>query len=132
MGKIFVPNGRCVGDAYIPLPSGATTEQMGTFVFSSLLLGINSSQNYLSLQGAMLLNETQNLFEIYLGVPKGDYYIIEGTHVYARDFTKAKVLVNPTGEPFSVYLDGNYETLAGKTVSSLNMDPHTGLILKAT
>jgi len=44
----------------------------------------------------------------------------------------AKVLVNPTGEPFSVYLDGNYETLAGKTVSSLNMDPHTGLILKAT
>ena len=127
-GKIFCPHGRCLPQH---LPVDCTQEQTATFVFSSLLLGVNRSQNYLSLQGAMLLDEVQNLFKINLGIPKGNYYLIEGTHVYARDFTKIKVLVNPTDQPYSVYLDGYYETLEGQIVSSVNAKPHTGLILKA-
>jgi len=126
-GKIFSPHAQCAVDQ---IPADCTTQQMATFVFSSLLLGINKSQNYLSLQGAMLLDEIQDLFKIDLGVPKANYYLIEGTHVYARDFTKIKVLVNPTDQPFLVYLDGDYETLEGQIVSSVNMEPHTGLILK--
>ena len=128
-GKIYLPHSRCAVDL---IPADCTSEQMATFAFSSLLLGINKSQNCLSLMGAMLSNEVQNLFKIDLGVPKGNYYVIEGTHVYARDFTKIKVLVNPTDHPYSVNLDGDYETLEGQIVSSVNMEPHTGLILKVT
>jgi len=127
-GKIFLPHSRC---AVNQIPAGCTSEQMATFAFSSLLLGINRSQNYLSLQGAMLLDEVQSLFKIDLGVPTGNYYVTEGGHVYARDFTKIKVLVNPTDQPYLVYLDGEYETFDGQIVSSFNMEPHTGLILKA-
>ena len=127
-GKIFLPYGQCELE-YLPVI--CTQKQMATFVFSSLLLGINRSQNYLFLRGVMLLNEIQDLFKTDLGVPKANYYLIEGTHVYARDFTKIKVLVNPTDKPFSVYLDAEYETLEGQIVSSVNIGPHTGLILKA-
>jgi len=127
-GKIYYPHGRCSEGQ---IPSGFTTEEMATFVFSSFLLGIGKSQNYLSLQGAVLLDEINDLFEIDLGVPKGDYRKIDGTHVYIRDFTKIKVLVNPTEQTFSVHLDRDYETLEGGFVSSVSMKPHTGLILKA-
>ena len=126
-GKIYCLAGLCAVDQ---IPDDCTTQQMAAFVFSSLLLGINKSQSYLLLQGAMLLDDVQNLFKIDLGVPKGDYYLIEGTHVYARDFTKVKVLVNSADEPYSVNLDGDYETLEGQIVSSINIEPHTGVILK--
>ena len=125
--KIFRAHGQCKLEHLLV---NCTQKQMATFVFSSLLLGVNKSQNYLSLQGAMLLDEVQNLFKIDLGVPKGDYYLIDGTHIYARDFTKAKVLVNPTDEPYSVNLNGDHETLEGKIVSSINIGSHTGVILK--
>ena len=59
----------------------------------------------------MLLDEIQNLFKTDLGVPKGNYYVIEGTHVYERDFSKVKVLVNPTNDNYTVYLDEDYKIL---------------------
>jgi len=126
-GKIFLPHSRCKVDQ---IPVDCTSEQMATFVFSSLLLGIKKSQNYLSLDGAILLDEIQKLYRIDLGVPKGDYYAIEGTHVYARDFTKIKVLVNPTDQTYLVYLDEDYETLEGQIVSSVNVEPHTGVVFQ--
>lgn len=78
----------------------------------------------------MLLDEVQNLFKVYLGVPRGNYYLIEGTHVCAMDFTKVKVLVNPTDQPYLVNLDGDCETLEGQFFSSINMGPSTGVMLK--
>ena len=126
-GKIFAPHGECAVDQ---IPADCTSEQMATFVFSSLLLGINKSQNYLSLQGAMLLDEVQNLFKIDLGVPKGNYYVIDGTQIRSFMVPKIKVVVNPTDQPYSVNLDGDYETLEGQIISSINMGPHTGVILK--
>ena len=125
-GRLYVPSGRCA-EGTIPL--GYTPQQVATYIFSSLLLGITKSQNCLYL-AAPLLDETRNLFKTDLGVPAGVYYIINGTHVYARDFTKIKVLVNPTDASYSVNLDGDYETIEGRIVSSIDMTPHSGCILK--
>jgi hypothetical protein len=36
--------------------------------------------------------------------------VVNETHVYARDFSKVKVLVNPTYDSYSMNLDANYET----------------------
>ena len=125
-GRLYLPLGRCSQDT---IPENCTTEQVATFIFSSLLLGITNSQNYLFLV-APLVDKIQNLFKIDLGAPLGIYYLIEGIHVYARDFTKVKVLVNPTDETFSVNLNEDYETLEGQVVSAINIGPHTGVILK--
>lgn len=125
--QIYLPHARCSSDQ---IPVGSTSEQVANFVFASLLLGIEKSQNYLSLTEVTMLDKVQNLFKTDLGTPEGDYYLIEGTHVYARDFTKIKVLVNPTDQPYSVNLGEDYETLEGQIVSSVNIGTHTGLILK--
>lgn len=50
--------------------------------------------------------------------------------VYARDFVKGKVLVNPTDVSYTVALDESYTTFEGSTVSgSLTISGHTGVIL---
>jgi len=72
-----------------------------------------------------------SLFDNDLGSPMDPHYMIEGTHVYARDFSEIKVLVNPTNMPYSITLDGNYMTFDGlATVSTFNIGPHSGMILK--
>ena len=73
----------------------------------------------------------QSLFQIDLGSPLAAYYRVEATHVYARDFSKVKVLVNPTYDTYLVNLDGHYETFDGvKVTSPITIAPHTGIILK--
>ena len=56
-------------------------------------------------------NYPQSLFKINSYNPLNAYYMIEETRVYARDFAKVKVLVNPTYDSYSVTLNENYETL---------------------
>jgi len=121
----------CWQDARSELvPTGATQEQLVAFVYASCLLGIKwFSQTYVTMHGAMLLGYTKQLLSIKLGTPKGDYYVIEGTLVYSRDFTKVKVLVNPTFNNYRVDLGDNYY-LNGHIVSSITMKPHTGVILQ--
>lgn len=126
-GKIFFPHGRCSQDQ---IPSGCTTEQMANFIFASLLLGAQPKRiHYLSLQGATLLPEVQNVFKLDLGVPINNYHLVEGTHVYIRDFSKARVLVNPTATSYSIMLGKSYKTLDGQIVDSITLDDHSGVIL---
>ncbi len=134
-GKIFIPamqNVEPYDGGGTRLPSGATAEQYAIYGFSSLLLAATKSgSTYINFGSYMLREYPQSMFKIELGVPTGNYYIIPGTHVYTRDFTKTKILVNPTYTAYTVYLDGTYRTPEGQTLSSsITMYPHTGSILE--
>jgi hypothetical protein len=115
-----------------PLPTGATTEQVIMYGFSSMLL----STKYSSPQNTICFNcdPTDSLFQKLRNLdmiePLGDFYKINSTSVYARDFVKGKVLVNPSSVSYLVSLNGNYTTLDGNVVSgSLTVNDHTGVIL---
>jgi len=130
----FVPVCKLVGaegDPY-PLPSGCTKQQLFTYAFASTLLGVKTEKNYVGFSaGTDFIREIAHpLFNIDVGKPLNPYYMVEGTHVYARDYTRIKVLVNPTDQPYTVILDKDYKTLDGQIVSSVSVQPHNGVILK--
>ena len=134
-GKVFIPamqNVEPYDGVGTRLPSGATAEQYALYGFSSLLLAATrSGSTYINFGSYMLRAYPQSLFKIELGVPTGSYHMISGTHVYAREFTKTKILVNPTYTTYTVYLDGTYRTPEGQTFdSSITIYPHTGRILE--
>jgi len=131
--KIIIP----MGAGWTGYPDDVSHDEFALYSFASLLLGASSDRHYLLQQpvGECGLEHhckdfTQNLHEIELGDLLNNYYMIEETHVYARDFSKVKVLVNPTDIPYDVSLGGDYETLDGEIISSITMEPHTGAILK--
>lgn len=127
-------SGKCVSST---LPSGATVEQVIQYGYCSMLLSAkySSPQNIIcfGLNYAQYLNFlplVQKLRSVDMIEPLGDYYKITSTSVYARDFVKGKVLVNPTDVPYTVTLDGSYTTFDGSMVSgSLTVYAHTGVIL---
>jgi hypothetical protein len=134
-GKIFIPTMQNVepyDGGSTRLPSGTTAEQYALYGFSSLLLtATKSGSTYINFGKYMLRDYPQSLFKIELGMPLGSYYMITETHVYARDYTKTKIFVNPTYNTYTVHLDGTYRTYEGQTVSSsITMYPHTGRILE--
>ncbi|NOY99505.1 MAG: hypothetical protein GXP40_09970 [Chloroflexi bacterium] len=69
-------------------------------------------------------------WEIEIGEPSGAYYRAEG--VYQRDFTQAKVLVNPGKQPVTVQLNGAYKTLDGEALTEVTLNGYTGTILLRT
>jgi hypothetical protein len=100
------------------------------FIFASSLMGIsNSDQNFICAKGNMESSYTQALFDIDLGLPIEEYHIIEGTHVYEREFTKVRVLVNPTSTSYNVDLGDSYLTMDGDSVTSIEMPRYSGIIL---
>jgi hypothetical protein len=115
------------------LPPGTTDRQYATFVYASLLLGVtNTGSTYLNLGHYTDSDFAQSLYAIDIGNPITDYYMISGTHVYARDFANAKVLVNPTDTAYTANFDGNYQTNDGTYVySSITVQPHTAIILRS-
>jgi hypothetical protein len=115
-----------------PLPTGATTEQVIMYGFSSMLLctKYSSPQNTICFNCDPTGSLFQKLRNLDMIEPLGDFYKITSTSVYARDFVKGKVLVNPSSVSYSVSLNGNYTTLGGSVVSgSLTVNDHTGVIL---
>ena len=134
-GKIFIPtcqNVESYDQVGTRLPSGCTSEQYALYCFSSVLLGASrSGSTYLNLGSYILRSYPQSLFDIELGTPTGNYYMTTGTHVYTRDYTKTKILVNPTSTTYTVNLDQTYRTPEGQTISGrVTMYPHTGRILE--
>jgi hypothetical protein len=65
-----------------------------------------------------------------VGSPTNSYYTLQS--VYARDFTNGKVLFNPTGNSYTVNLQGTYKTLTSIAVTSIVLPPHSGVILLLT
>jgi hypothetical protein len=74
----------------------------------------------------------QTLRTTDMGDPLAAYYKVTGTSVYARDFVNGKVLVNPTSTPYAVTLPNAFRTLNGQLINSVNVQPHTGVILTST
>lgn len=131
--RFFVPTCELqTSDGIKQLPSDSTAEQMATYAYTSTLLGAATNQNYLGITSDTdFANQVvQPLYNVSVGAPINEYYMIAGTHVYGRDFTNVKVLVNPTSQSFTVNLGKNYEMLSGQIVSSFNVGPHTGVLLK--
>lgn len=106
------------------------SDQESTFIITSFLLGVDKfHQNYVTPSKQMMTDYVKRLANIEIGVPTESYHIVEGTHVYERDFTRVKVLVNPSSDPYVVSLEKAYETLEGEVVSSVTVNPHTGTVL---
>jgi hypothetical protein len=115
------------------LPADCSREQMLLYGFASTLLGIKNSQNYLYMKAEpnFTAQMIQPLFDLDVGSPVNNYFVVAGTHVYARDFSNAKVLVNPTSNSYVVNLNGSFSTLEGTIITEITMGAHTGVILKA-
>lgn len=131
--RVFVPVCKLQsipGDPY-PLPADCTKEQMVTYAFASTLLGVKNGQNYLGIfaDADFITQAVQPLYDVEVGTSLNDYHIIESTHVYARDFSNVKVLVNPTPNPYVIDLQETFKTLDGEIVTEVTVEDHTGLIL---
>jgi hypothetical protein len=127
------------GACYRGVPSGATAEQVILYGYCSMLLATkySSPQNTMdfgfnnhNLPNSNQLQLLQMLRSVDMSEPSGDYYKITSTSVYARDFVRGKVLVNPTDVPYTITLDGSYVTIDGTTISgSLTVYAHSGVVL---
>ena len=111
-------------------------EQVTMFGYCSVLLGAGTVGTYVTGFGIgledypNLMVLAEKLQSIDMIKPLNDYYKIPSTSIYARDFTKGKVLVNPTDVSYTVTLDGSYTTFDNNIVSgSLTISGHTGVIL---
>ena len=106
--------------------------KMLMYCFSSYLLAINGSKASFGFGSIYNLDGSRGYYSEFdgakqLGSPINDYYLFDS--VFSRDFVNGKVLVNPTTSSYTVSLGQNYKTLDGKTVSSVTLDDHTGVIL---
>jgi hypothetical protein len=129
--KMFEPY--CISTV---LPPGATQQQVVEFGVSSLLLAANSnSQNDMGFsidfsKSASAVALAQKIRALDMIAPLGAYYQISSTQVFARDFVKGKVLVNPSSTPYTVNIGGSYSTFDGlKVSSSMTIPAYTGVIL---
>jgi hypothetical protein len=112
------------------LPDGVTEDSFTAFIFASTLMGTSrDGQNYVCAKGNMESAFTQSLFRIDLGTPTEEYHIIPDSHVYERDYTKTKILVNPTATAYTVDLGGSYINMNGEQVASIQVPKYSGLIL---
>jgi hypothetical protein len=97
----------------------------------SHLLGLEGPNDHYSMSGYRNFQFFEGTIfdEGDIGSPTESYHIISGTHVYEREFTTSKVLVNPTYSSYNINLGGTYKTINGNTVSTITVPPHTGMIL---
>jgi len=113
-------------------PSDMTEEEYQEFVlygYASRLLTVNQLTSIISFGHYIEHTYAQSLFKIDIGTPSGDYYKIGS--LYARQFTKGLVIVNPTYSSSQANLSGAFKNAVnGNSVSSiLTVQSHTGIIL---
>lgn len=113
--------------------SGASGGDLNMYTYSSYLLGKGprSYYNYAN-YGNGGMNGWAG-FNAPIGVPSGSYYY--ASNVYQREYSNARVLVNPTTNTYTVNLGaGMYRlnqdgSIAATAVSSVTLGPHSGAIL---
>jgi len=66
-------------------------------------------------------------YEVEIGDPSGDYYYADD--VFQRDYTEARILVNPGSSSIEINLDESCFTLDGNSVSSVTIGAKNGIIL---
>ena len=74
----------------------------------------------------------QNMFAADYGTPLEDYHIVSGTKIYEREFTKRKILVNPTSNEYTIQLDETYLDMDGQQITSITVPKYSGIILTKT
>jgi hypothetical protein len=127
----FCPQVSTNPDVYSAPADEATIRQYTTYCYASLLLAAAEPGNYIFFGTTDAYS--QSLFNINVGTPSNSYYQVSGTHVYARDFTNVKVLVNPSTSAYTVTLTGSYTTQDGAPAgSSISIPAHSGIILNKT
>ena len=131
-GKYF--SATCIASV---LPSGASTEQVMTYGYCSMMLATEfpSPRNTIDFvldysTNLNALSFAQKLRAVDLNEPLGSYYQVNSTSIYCRDFVGGKIIVNPSFNSCTMSLSNNYITFDGELVSgSLTITPHTGVIL---
>jgi hypothetical protein len=112
------------------LPTQCTEEQYVLYGFCSLLLAVDVNGESFINYAYYNSEYVDSLFDLKLGTPLGNYYMITGTHIYTRDFTKTKILVNPTYDTYTAKLQEPFRTFDGELVDeSITIKPHTAQIL---
>jgi len=101
---------------------GYTSTLLGLKPYSRVFLGPKMSVKSLIQYGVPLIN-------IDVGFPITDYYRVENSEVFARDFRNVKVLVNPSNVAYTLNLGKQYVTRTGEKVTQITMEPHRGEIL---
>jgi hypothetical protein len=100
------------------------------YCLSAYLLGVNGLKASFGWNGFNSGDGSHGYcpeFDAPLGFPVNQYYSVGS--VYARDFRKGMVLVNPTTSPYTVDLDSEYKTLDGQVVLNFTLDAHSGIVL---
>ena len=121
------------------IPSDILHDDFVLYVYASLLLAASPERVYYTIDQpentSLQFHSSQfvqSLHKIDLGNPSGAYYVlaeVANARVYARQYEKGIVLVNPTANALAVTLPQTYKTLDGVNVTSLNMPAHRGAIL---
>ncbi len=97
------------------VPDG-NNEKYALYTYASMLLAAYNDGNSLGYGSYFLNQQLQNLFKTNVGVPLTEYTIIPNTHVYSREFSLAKVYVNPSDKEYLV--DGfSMKPYSGKIVT---------------
>jgi len=99
---------------------------------ASFLLGQQGTASYFYYQIGNDYQFTPPLWfdewALNVGSPLGDRYLAQG--VWQRDYTNAKVLVNPSAtQTFAIQIEEGYHIPGGQPVTAIIMAPHTGAIL---
>ncbi len=133
-GKLFLAQSGVSNETN---PSNESVNKMMLFCYSSYLLGKGETSSFSFV--SPLAKRYSNIsyfpeWDIDLGYPLGGYYLAaEGSYpqykIYARDFSKGKVLVNPTYGSHTVSLGETYTTIDGHAVDSIIIGPHEGVLL---
>jgi hypothetical protein len=116
--------------------SQATSAQIGSwhrYALASFLLGYRPGHAYFSFRSDHQLTNPYTMWDTNIGTPTSGYFRMNG--LYVRNFTKGKVVVNPTTSGHSLQLDRRYVDLGGTTRAAgtrVGLAAHTAQILRTT
>ena len=98
------------------------------YSLGSFLLAANSPHTFFSIRSPGSESFVADpAFSAKLGAPLGPYYQTFGLN--QRRFEHALVVVNPSSSTKELPLARDMQTLSGDTVTSVSLQPHTGMIL---
>lgn len=117
--------GQNAGDGSVP------ADQWLGYGLASFLLAANGSHSFFGMESALTPQSMDSsLFNLEIGTPIGGAFAQAG--VYQRRFTRGLVLVNPSNETRVVVLPRKYMDGFGTRYDSVEMKPHTGMVLLTT
>lgn len=101
------------------------------YTLSSFLLAANGAHTFFGIESALTPQTMDSsLYNLEIGTPMGGAFAQAG--VFQRRFTRGLVLVNPSNETRAVVLSRKYVDGFGTRYDSVEMKPHTGMILLET